>query len=154
MEFTLKPASPKDYITIQQLAIVIWNKHYVPIIGQKQVDYMLDKLYSEKGIAEQVQDKAQSFLLILNVSAKAVGFIAYSPIAKGEYWLNKFYILNEEQGKGFGTEVFKEFVKHLNKPEKVKLTVNRQNYKSINFYFKNGFVIEEVADLILVADTL
>jgi ribosomal protein S18 acetylase RimI-like enzyme len=26
------------------------------------------------------------------------------------------------------------------------LTVNRQNFKAINFYFKNGFVIDEVAD--------
>jgi hypothetical protein len=28
----------------------------------------------------------------------------------------------------------------------MRLQVNRKNYKSINFYFKMGFVIEEVAD--------
>jgi hypothetical protein len=26
------------------------------------------------------------------------------------------------------------------------LTVNRKNYKAINFYFKNGFTIKEIAD--------
>ena len=28
----------------------------------------------------------------------------------------------------------------------MRLQVNRQNYKAINFYFKVGFVIERVAD--------
>ena len=31
-------------------------------------------------------------------------------------------------------------------PLTVRLTVNRQNFKSVNFYFKNGFTIERVAD--------
>ena len=30
--------------------------------------------------------------------------------------------------------------------EKLRLTVNRQNFKSINFYFKNGFKIDHVED--------
>ena len=40
---------------------------------------------------------------------------------------------------------FIELLKLL-KPEELRLTVNRQNFKSINFYFKNGFKIEQVAD--------
>jgi len=28
----------------------------------------------------------------------------------------------------------------------IRLTVNRSNYKTINFYFKFGFIIEEVKD--------
>ena len=28
----------------------------------------------------------------------------------------------------------------------VRLTVNRKNFKAINFYFKQGFIIEEVKD--------
>ena len=35
---------------------------------------------------------------------------------------------------------------NLLKPKTYTLTVNRQNYKSINFYFKNGFIINEIAD--------
>ena len=34
----------------------------------------------------------------------------------------------------------------MHQPQTLRLTVNRQNYKSINFYFKNGFVIEKTAD--------
>jgi ribosomal protein S18 acetylase RimI-like enzyme len=28
----------------------------------------------------------------------------------------------------------------------LRLQVNRQNYKAINFYFRNGFIIESIAD--------
>jgi diamine N-acetyltransferase len=28
----------------------------------------------------------------------------------------------------------------------LRLTVNRKNFKAINFYFKNGFIIESVKD--------
>jgi ribosomal protein S18 acetylase RimI-like enzyme len=28
----------------------------------------------------------------------------------------------------------------------ITLTVNRQNYKAINFYFKNGFTIDHIAN--------
>ena len=34
--------------TLSKLACEIWNQHFVPIIGQAQVDYMLDKFLSPK----------------------------------------------------------------------------------------------------------
>ncbi len=145
MQFTLIKATNKDYLVIQKLAIEIWNKHYVPIIGQEQVDYMLKKMYSVEAIDEQINTKSQNFYLIESEGA-AIGFVSFTPITNGEFWLNKFYVLQQNQAKGFGTKVFKECLQLLGNPSKIKLTVNRQNYKSINFYFKNGFVIEEVAD--------
>jgi hypothetical protein len=59
--------------------------------------------------------------------------------------MNKFYIQTKGQNKGAGSEVFKQWEAKTN-PKEVALQVNRRNYKSINFYFKNGFVIKEVAD--------
>jgi ribosomal protein S18 acetylase RimI-like enzyme len=34
----------------------------------------------------------------------------------------------------------------LTSAQSIRLTVNRENYKAINFYFKLGFKIEKVAD--------
>jgi diamine N-acetyltransferase len=65
---------------------------------------------------------------------------------KDEYFLHKFYVEVDEQGKGFGTKLFEHIVKELKDARSIRLTVNRKNYKAINFYFKNGFVIDEVAD--------
>jgi ribosomal protein S18 acetylase RimI-like enzyme len=58
--------------------------------------------------------------------------------------LNKFYVLDKEAGKGIGTEILEE-LKKIIQPKKIRLTVNRNNFKSINFYFKNGFRIDAVA---------
>jgi ribosomal protein S18 acetylase RimI-like enzyme len=48
-------------------------------------------------------------------------------------------------GKGYGAKVMGE-IKEKFKGSRLSLTVNRQNYKAINFYFKEGFRIKEVAD--------
>jgi GNAT superfamily N-acetyltransferase len=61
------------------------------------------------------------------------------------YFINKFYILQDTAAKGIGSEVFSKIIKLLDASE-IKLTCNRKNYKSINFYFKNGFKIDHVAD--------
>ena len=51
-----------------------------------------------------------------------------------------------EQAKGIGTKLLNHILQTLKNAKTIELTVNRQNYKAINFYFKNGFVIKEVAD--------
>ena len=61
------------------------------------------------------------------------------------FFIQKFYLDQTLAGKGSGTEAHNELVKLL-QPSLMRLTVNRQNFKSINFYFKNGFKIESVAD--------
>jgi ribosomal protein S18 acetylase RimI-like enzyme len=60
-------------------------------------------------------------------------------------------LLPDQHRKSVGTAVMQEIENEINITEKVKnykikLTVNRQNFKAINFYFKNGFTIESVED--------
>jgi len=54
-------------------------------------------------------------------------------------------LIQNSAAKGKGTRAFKQLLSII-QPDKITLTVNRQNFKSINFYFKNRFVIERVAD--------
>ena len=65
---------------------------------------------------------------------------------KSFYFLHKFYIDNQKQRSGIGAELLQYVISTLITPQTIELTVNRQNYKAINFYFKNGFVIKETAD--------
>ncbi len=141
---TLKPAVEKDFITIEKLAHSIWHKHYVPIVGKEQVDYMLGKMYSNQALQQQILD-GQQFYLVVN-DEKETGFISISSINGKHLMLHKFYILQEKQNFGLGTMVFKKIIQDIYTPQTIRLTVNRQNYKSINFYFKLGFKIEKVAD--------
>ncbi len=145
MEILLRKAETADIEVIHRLAVSIWNDHYPAIIGQKQVDYMLGKMYSYETLNEQIKEKKQQFYLIESIE-EALGFVAVELQKDETLFLNKFYILSNIQKRGFGAQAFKELLKLYPTIEKVTLQVNRQNYKAINFYFKQGFTIEEVAD--------
>lgn len=144
MNPALKPANSNDLITIGKLANEIWNDHYPEIIGQEQVDYMLAKLYSPEALTLQMQQGQQFYLVLLG--EKPVGFIAVSCQNEHDFFLNKFYISSSDQRKGLGGEVFNLLLSRYPEMKTMRLQVNRQNYKAINFYFKWGFVIEKVAD--------
>lgn len=137
-------AQEKDLETIANLAKVIWNDHYVPFIGQEQVDYMLAKIYNYQSLVEQLNVKKHVFYLIKNDDV-ALGFLSISSQNTTDYFLHKFYIDQQKSNTGIGTEVLNLLINTIN-PKTLTLTVNRQNYKSINFYFKNGFKIDRVED--------
>ncbi len=141
----LQAAKVHELDLVKQLAIRTWNDHYVPIIGQAQVDYMLNLMYSRSSLEEQMMQKQHRFYLVVLADGAIPGFVSVHQEQEGDWFLNKFYILPGEAAKGLGTLVF-EALKHLLLPKKITLTVNRQNYKSINFYFKNDFKISRVAD--------
>jgi RimJ/RimL family protein N-acetyltransferase len=140
----LKLALEKDLTTITKLAQQIWSDHYVTIIGQAQVNYMLDKMYDHQSLLDQMVQKEHVFYLI-EKDGKFIGFISISSENKTDYFLHKFYIDQQKSNQGLGTQVLNLLIEEIT-PKYLTLTVNRQNFKSINFYFKNGFKIEKVED--------
>lgn len=137
-------AKESDFKLISDLAVKIWNQHYVPIIGQQQVDYMLAKIYNYDSMLEQTQHKQHKFYLIQQNNL-TVGFLSVSSSNYQDYFLHKFYIDQDLANNGLGTQVLQK-LESLLPIKTITLTVNRQNFKSINFYFKNGFKIESVED--------
>lgn len=145
MNLQLYMAGEKELPEVAELAHRIWNAHYPDIIGQQQVDYMLGRFYSLPALLEQTE-KGQVFYFVL-VDGEKQGFVSVSHSALAEeLFIHKFYILPQKQKSGLGTRVLQELENMYHLASLLRLTVNRQNHKSINFYFKNGFVIEEVAD--------
>ena len=139
----LIPAQSSQAQAIREMAVRIWHHYYPDIISREQIDYMLEKMYSIESLRSQMQS-GHSFYLIRKAD-KNVGFVSVNPVSSGEWFLNKLYIDPEEAGHGVGTEVLKQ-LEVLTRARTMRLTVNRQNYKAINFYFKNGFRIESVKD--------
>lgn len=142
--FQLRIATSSDVDSISQLAERIWLKHYTAIIGTAQIDYMLNLFYSATALHEQIQE-GQVFHLIYSED-HLIGYVAVSKKAEGDYFLNKFYIDQSHQGKGLGKAVFKAIISEYSQLKTLRLTVNRKNYTSINFYFRLGFLIEKVED--------
>ena len=141
----LSKIGPSEISIVRALADKIWRKYYPEVIGMEQVEFMLGKFYNEESMRLQILE-GQQFFLIINENGP-VGFIAVTDKNDGEWFLNKFYIDTDLHRKGLGRRSFELLLKSLGDSVKViRLQVNRQNYKPINFYFKMGFVIERVAD--------
>ncbi len=129
--------SNSDILELSRLASRIWNSYYPAVIGQKQVDYMLDKMYSFDSLKKQILTDNNIFIGAYN-DEEMIGFISYSKTDEREYFIHKLYVSTEIHGKGIGRQLY-DFVFRDKDLKTIRLTVNRQNVKAINFYFKMGF---------------
>lgn len=144
-DIKLIAATVNDIPAISALAKIVWNQHYPAIISQQQIDYMLNLMYSDQSMLEQMEKKGHLFYLVYKGNTLA-GFISVNREQEDRWFLNKFYINQELAAKGIGARAFALLRAEI-KPSQITLTVNRQNYKSVNFYFRNGFKIERVTDM-------
>ena len=142
--FVIEKAGEKDIPVIHQLAVDIWKTYYPGIISVEQVNYMLDRMYSVPSLKNQLQDGHQFY--IAYDSQQPVGYLSYSENDKGKFFLHKLYIKISAHRNGSGSKLLNYLLGLLPPENELRLTVNRKNFKAINFYFKNGFVIEEVKD--------
>ncbi len=144
MNIEIKKADSASIPLIQSLSENIWRTHYSSIISMEQIDYMLSKMYSDHKLLEEIQSEFFSYYLVFN-DTNPIGYLAISSEDAENYFLHKFYILQVQQGKGLGEIVFKRVFDTI-PYQHIQLFVNRQNFKSVNFYFKLGFKIVEVVD--------
>lgn len=145
----LRIAERHELPRIAEIAEPVWHEHYTPIIGKIQVEYMLQNMYSTDALIKQ-NSEGQIFYFIIE-NEMEVGFIAISNKSEGQWFLHKFYIGVDYQNLQIGSKVINELVSLIQAGDtseniEIRLTVNRSNFKSINFYFKHGFTIEAVAD--------
>lgn len=128
-----------DIEIIAELAHKIWNEHYVPIIGQKQVSYMVENFQSAEAISAQIKEDRFEYYLI-NHAFEPSGYIGIKP-SGDELFLSKFYVVENKRGKGLGKrgiEFVRNRAKELEK-RSISLTVNKENIDSIKTYEKMGF---------------
>ncbi len=134
--------SPEMIATTVELARKIWNHHYIPIIGQAQVDYMLAKFQSQQAITAQIEQGYCYYMVTKD--GKALGYTAVKD-QDNKLMLSKLYVLSTERGAGLGLALLahcKEVALKKN-CHSIWLTVNRHNAGSIGWYRKKGFKIKE-----------
>jgi len=141
----LRPIALHEIPQLSRLAHDIWQAHYPAVIGQQQVDYMLATLYSEASLQHTFEAGEQLFYFV-EENNTTEGFVAVSFPQPQECFINKLYVRHTQQRGGIGGRTLQSLENIFPQADIFRLQVNRQNYKAINFYFKNGFVIEQVAD--------
>jgi ribosomal protein S18 acetylase RimI-like enzyme len=126
---------------VAHLAREIWCEHYVPIIGQEQVDYMLGKFQSERAITDQIVDAYEYYIVVQD--EKSVGYMAVVPkMSEASLMLSKIYVKKSARGRGLGQKML-EFMESLCRQRNIKkmwLTVNKNNSHSISWYSMMGFI--------------
>ena len=126
---------------VADLARQIWNQHFVPIIGQGQVDYMLEKFQSVAAITRQISDGYEYYLT--RAEESPIGYLCLIfPVDDEHAQLSKLYLLAEKRGQGLGREMLDCCEQRCRERDKQRLwlTVNRHNTGSIRFYEKAGFI--------------
>ncbi|MEJ2584436.1 MAG: GNAT family N-acetyltransferase [Robiginitalea sp.] len=133
-----KADNTSDFIQIAGLADVIWREHYTPIIGKAQVDYMLAHFQSTEAIAQQVSEKMIYFLI--QEGETPVGYLAIQKRGQ-ELFLSKIYLLKEYRGLGMGKKAMNFIAEKAREffCDRIALTVNKHNDRSIKAYSKMGF---------------
>lgn len=143
---TIRRAFEKDIPLIRELSLKVWPQTYSTILSAEQIDYMLEMMYSERSLANQMKEK-QEFIIVSDGN-EPIGFASYSLVEKGVYQLHKIYILPGLQGKGAGKYVIRELVNAIARKggKSLQLNVNRNN-KARDFYEKLGFAIIREEDI-------
>ena len=144
----LRKAKEEDISTISDLAEQIWPQTYSAYISAAQLRFMLDKMYNQAELLDQLQ--SGHVFLIASENGKNVGFAGFSVTdpQKNGYKLHKLYVLAEMHGKGVGKTLINEVINlAMHEGGKtLQLNVNRNN-NAKDFYLKVGFNIKETVDL-------
>ena len=149
-EATLRQA--KTDSEIQDIAILaneIWHQHFIPIIGEAQVEYMVEKFQSYPAIKSQIENDGYEYYQIFCGHTMA----GYTGIHQenNALFLSKLYIKKDFRGQHLATKAL-DFLIQLCKERglgKIWLTCNKYNSNTLAVYDHLGFVItdEQVADI-------
>lgn len=140
----LEVTTPTLIETTAQLAHKIWNQHYVPIIGQDQVDYMLDKFQDVEAISNQISNGYDYFIIYHDLNPS--GYLTLVPNSNDKkLMISKIYVDFDFRGLGLGSRLIDFTIKRAkqDKFNSIWLTVNKNNTKSIEWYKSKGFLIKE-----------
>lgn len=145
---TLRKVKEEDLEIIRDIASATWPSTYLDIIGQAQIDYMLDKMYSRGELLKQLMEG--HIFLIAEEGENQFGFAGYSIIDHEEriYKLHKLYVLPSAHGKGVGKILINEVFNQVKDAgaSALQLNVNKHN-NAKDFYLKGGFTIKESVKL-------
>lgn len=139
----LVPASAADIPEVRRLAEIIWREHYPSVISVAQIEYMLEKMYSEESLLQEMQSGTRFDFIAQN--GQNLGFMGYRPeLDDRAMYLSKLYLLPACHGQGIGKYAL-ERLQDIAKEEgldSLYLYVNKRNVKAIQAYQRFGMASE------------
>ncbi len=148
---SIRNAVLSDLPVVHNLARLIWPASYRDILSPRQLEYMLEKIYSLSSLQNQLLNLQHNFILADDKEVP-VGFASFSAKEKDKstYRLHKIYVMPQQQGTGTGKLLLNHIIVAAKSSgaNSLELNVNRYNRARL-FYEKQGFIIigEEDIDI-------
>lgn len=138
----IRSATLSDIPIIRSIAENTWPDVYSDIISPEQINYMLDMMYSDASLENQINNG--HFFYIAEINNHPIGFVSISDDGNNIFQLNKLYVLPQTQKTGIGKALIEKIKDHAksNGGKQLVLRVNKLN-KATSFYEKQGFKILE-----------
>lgn len=146
----IEKAGLKNIQLIQNIATAAWGATYGEILSADQSAYMLEMMYSNESLSNQMHN-GQHFILIRHSETeeyKGFASIEYHYKRTNKTKIHKLYVLPDNQGAGIGKTLI-EYISSLASKQGDKyitLNMNRFN-RSHGFYTKMGFSIAGEEDI-------
>ena len=141
----LAKATVADIPAIRNIAMATWPVTYGGIISANQIEYMLNMMYSETVLIQQMQSGEQQFIIAyqndIPIAFTGFGIVKKEPLT---YKLHKLYVLPTIQKTGAGQKLLQE-VETITKTAgavQLILNVNREN-NAASFYKHKGYTVLE-----------
>ncbi len=166
---SIKKATQHDAALISSLAKEIWSQHYLSIISQQQIGYMLDKYQSEDAVRHDILhgymyniaylDGAPcGYSAIIAPQSRCVS-VGTAVAPTNDVFLSKFYVRQTARGCGVGRAMLNEiqtFAKDCG-AGRIWLSCNKHNVISLAAYQKLGFnvigdVVTDIGDGFVMDD--
>lgn len=138
----------KQLQEVATLASHIWHEHFIPIIGETQVDYMLDRFQSFPALKAQIDEGYEYFQIYSE--GRLSGYTGIHA-EKDALFLSKLYIKKEARGRRISSLTL-EYLIQLCKNRginRIWLTCNKYNASTLSVYDHMGFqqIDSQVADI-------
>ena len=138
-------AGLSDIPIIRKLSEQIWMEYYPSIISEEQIRYMLELMYSEQALTNQMTTLGHQFLLLIENGAPSgyASFSQHSIEKPHRFRLHKLYVLPILHGKGCGKSLLGTICNEVASKggKEIELNVNKRN-QAIGFYKRMGFIKE------------
>lgn len=134
----IKTAGDDDIKAVADLASIIWHEHFVTILSNEQIDYMVEKFQSFPAIKDQIINGYEYYQLRLDGA-----LVGYTGVHEedGSLFLSKLYVRKECRGHGVSSKAF-EYLKEICGKRGLKriwLTCNKYNEHTLKVYDHFGF---------------
>ena len=152
-ELNIRFAGKDDIPVIRTMADVVFRRTYKEILSPGQMEYMMDMMYSEESLAQQVAGAGKWFC-IAELDGTPAAYVSYEregahPDGRPLYHLQKLYVLPEYQRRHVGSGMLGFVTDHLRAENpggfRVELNVNRNN-PAVSFYEHAGMVRDRSGD--------